>query len=74
MKIPEGEGWIKVKDSLPEEGQEVFYYFEYTGTHKGKYTKKALPEEVTGENGFFVNCFYGEDGWLCDDVTHWRPV
>ena len=60
--------WIKTEDQLPEIGQKVIYFFKWTGVHRGIYKKwkfNGLPTEF--------NCFYGKDGWLCDDVTHWMP-
>jgi hypothetical protein len=54
--------WIKVEDSLPEEGQKVIYWFKHTGRARGKFTMT--------EHGA---CFYGKGGWLTDDVTHWMP-
>ena len=51
--------WIKIEDQLPKEGQRVIYYFKETGVARGKYTQ--------------VEVFYGDDGWLSDDVTDWQP-
>ena len=51
---------IDIKDREPEEGQDVYYYFEPIGTHPGKYYG----------NGNFA----GPKGFLCgQEVTHWRP-
>jgi len=58
--------WIDIKDKKPVEGQEVFYYFNITGVSRGRYTRKPF-KDIEG------NCFYGSDGWLTDDVTHWMP-
>lgn len=63
--------WIKIEDQKPEEGQKVFYYFEYTGVNRGKYSRVDISEGC-GE-GAFADCFYGEKGFLGDDVTHWMP-
>ena len=63
--------WISVEDRLPEEGQRVIYYFKITGIDIGRFTRKPfddLPDDCQG------NCFYGSDGWLTDDVTHWMPL
>ena len=54
--------WLKVADKLPEEGQHVWYYFEHTGVWEGHYKRKGR-----------CNIFYGEGGFLMDDVTHWMP-
>lgn len=59
--------WTKTKDKLPKEGQKVIYYFKWVGVHRGEFTKfkiGPLPE---------LDCFHGEYGWLCADVTHWMP-
>lgn len=56
--------WIRVKDQPPKEGQRVVYYFSIVGTHIGYYTQDEYGHD----------CFYGEHGWLCDDVTHYIPI
>lgn len=55
--------WISVEDRLPEEGISVLYYFGCVGVHKGKYKKNGRS-----------NIFYGNSGFLTDDVTHWMPL
>ena len=62
--------WIKVQDRLPEEKQDVIYYFKETGVHCGRFKKEPDP---AGQD-FTYDCFYGLDGFLCDDVTHWMPL
>ena len=62
--------WISVKDKLPEEDQEVWYYFDAVGVHKGKYTGRLY---FIGKESHFSNTFYGKSGFLTDDVTHWMP-
>ena len=62
--------WILVKDQLPEEGQDVIYFFEFTGVSVGKYTLEDIGEFMPGAT---MNVFYGKGGWLGDDVTHWMP-
>ena len=62
----DAEGWISVDEQPPKEGQAVIYYFSETGVHVGKYAK-ADPE-------FGEHVFYGRDGWLTDDATHWKPL
>lgn len=59
--------WILVSERLPEEGQKVIYYFKMVGIHIGRYTKEIDDE------GYEHNVFYGRDGFLEDDVTHWMP-
>lgn len=67
--------WIKITDRRPLDGQKVWYYFDVCGVNAGYYelaTTASLP------NGNTVpippsDVFYGEKGFLCDDVTHWLP-
>lgn len=54
--------WIKVSDRLPREGQAVEYYFALLGSFKGWYKSTE-----------YGPCFYGDHGFLTDDVTHWKP-
>ncbi len=61
--------WLKVNDVLPFEGQEVEYYFDILGSFEGKF-KHSWDAELE----YNWECFYGNGGYLCDDVTHWRPV
>jgi len=60
------------EDGYPEEGQAVYYYFEITGIHKGHYETNFCKEICEG--GHLFHCFHNNDGWLCDDVTHWMSV
>lgn len=53
--------WVSVEESLPEDQQEVLYYFEITGITLGKYEAET-------------NCFYSRLGFLRGgDVTYWMP-
>jgi hypothetical protein len=52
--------WISVKDRLPDDGQDVWYYFKITDVNIGKYDAER-------------NCFYNDKGWLCGDVIYWQP-
>ena len=63
--------WISVKERFPEQGQSVIYYFDKCGVYAGKYEKYKWPEEAGGHES---DCFYSDDGYLCDDVTHWMPL
>lgn len=69
--------WIKVEDREPFEGQDVIYYFEHVGVHRGKFTKTIYEVEHFGTdehgNPYEGLCFYSDRGWLTDDVTHWMP-
>ncbi|MDO9527625.1 MAG: DUF551 domain-containing protein [Syntrophales bacterium] len=62
--------WINIKDELPTDQQEVVYYFKPLGVFRGKYKKVENDEFAVGA---VFDCFYGDRGYLCDDVTHWMP-
>lgn len=65
-------GWKRIKDELPSEKRYLFYYFEITGVGFGMYERVPYPKEFTKtEKTIYGNSFYGNDGWLIDDVTHW---
>ena len=68
--------WIHIKDQRPEDGQDVFYFFEVLGVYKGKYSRTEYPKELfeEGTEPVYGDTFYGEKGWLTDDVTHWMPL
>ena len=53
------ENWISTKERMPEEGQKVFYYFDYVGVNRGSYSD--------------YHCFHGSRGFLTGDVTFWMP-
>ena len=61
-----------MSDQKPAEGQNVYYFFKHVGVHKGKYSRQELDASLFGA-GVMADCFYGDMGWLCDDVTHWMP-
>lgn len=74
--------WIDIKDREPEEGQEVIYFFDVCGVFRGKFARDYMDDpEVWGEEiaaearekGWYMQTFYGERGFLGDDVTHWMP-
>ena len=66
--------WIKIEDKKPEENQEVFYYFDILGVYAGKYNRIDLYGEFDDvEEEYWMDCFSGESGFLCDDVTEWMP-
>lgn len=54
--------WIRMSDKKPERGEKVWYFFYITGVNAGTY------DVIEG-----YDCFYGKNGFLCDDVTHWKP-
>jgi hypothetical protein len=67
--------WIHINDQKPEEDQEVFYFFAFLGSYRGKYKLIEYPSEMfsEGDEPVYGDCFYGDDGFLTDDVTHWMP-
>ena len=60
--------WINMRDKTPKHIQKVFYFFEYVGVHVGQY-EKIYCEDFE----YFLDCFSGKKGSLCDDVTDWMP-
>lgn len=52
--------WTKTKNELPNEGIEVWYYFDIIGVASGQIE--------LNEHGV---TFYGKRGLLTNDVTHW---
>jgi len=58
-------GWININDKLPDKGQSVYYYFETCGVNEGHYDGIGIEIKLP--------CFFGQNGWLCGDVTHWMP-
>lgn len=60
--------WLRIEDHVPQVDQEVWYYFEVTGVSKGHFYFSEP------EPGWKMKCFGSNDGWLCEDVTHWMPV
>jgi hypothetical protein len=66
--------WVSMSERKPEQGQEVYYFFEHVGVHKGKYERQELDEKIFDQKGIMVDVFFSGKGWLCDDVTDWMPV
>ena len=60
--LEQDNGWISVKDRMPEEGVDVLVYGYIYLNRKG-----ADVDFVDRESG---NFFYYDDG----RVTHWRPL
>lgn len=50
--------WIKYSEQKPEEGKDLWYFFDMVGVHKGQYYGDWL--------------FGGKNGFLQYDVTHWQ--
>ncbi|MFA5670197.1 MAG: DUF551 domain-containing protein [Balneolaceae bacterium] len=72
------DNWIPVSKQLPEEDDEVFYYFKLVGVHAGYFTYDIMDPEIfdydVEEEGLYISqIFYGPSGILSDDVTHWMP-
>jgi len=67
-------GWVSTRDRLPNDGQNVLYYFKHVGMHLGVFNKIELPEEEVGEKGVFADCFSSENGFLCDEDMYWVPL
>jgi len=70
-KVHKMNKWIYIEDRIPEEGQEVFYYFKYFGVCSGRFEQIDIGGEFGGQ--CMVDVFHGRFGWLTDDVTHWMP-
>lgn len=62
--------WNRALDGiLPVDGQEVFYWFEYTGLHQGFY-ERSYCEELEAE----IDTFYSKSGFLTDEDVYWLPL
>lgn len=59
--------WIKIEDKVPEVDQDVWYFFDIVGVHKGKYYGADWSDYGCGHE------FGGDNGFLGGDVTHWMP-
>lgn len=66
--------WIHINDQKPEDGQNVFYFFDVFGVYKGKYQKSNYYVGHDDIESCWCDCFYGKKGFLTDDVTHWMPA
>jgi hypothetical protein len=63
--------WLNIDMTVPDEGQEVWYYFGffdhiYSGKHRSFREEGYAP-------GVMSHCFFGASGFLTDDVTWWMP-
>ncbi len=65
--------WNKIEDKIPEINQEVWYFFDVTGVHRGQYYGVMEDPEEPGKFWSGMHEFGGEYGWLTGDVTHWQP-
>ncbi len=50
--------WIEYSKQKPEEGKDLWYFFDIVGVHKGQYYGDWL--------------FASDKGFLQCDVTHWQ--
>jgi len=56
--------WIKTLEQRPEEGQEIFYYFEpFESYHAGKYDSES--DSVCGKSGFTT---------VIPEVPYWMAI
>ena len=56
--------WIKTLEQRPEEGQEIFYYFEpFESYHVGKYDSES--DSVYGKSGFTT---------VIPEVPYWMAI
>lgn len=63
-------GWISAMETLPQHGQEVWYYGEYLGVWRGHYEFHA---DALASPHLFI-C--GESPGVCDrmDAPWWMPA
>lgn len=60
--------WIHIDEQEPEQGQAVYYWFGFWDRVSAGFFK------VSDEEGFEgMQIFFGEKGFLGDDVTWWMP-
>lgn len=81
--------WINVKDQLPQDGQEVYYFSPILGLWRGKYTFRPSTESVWYDDAgnehrealpekialaISPHVFFCASGNCdTDEVTHWQP-
>ena len=65
--------WTNINDERPEEDRDLFYFFPFLGMYRGKYKQTEYPKELFEEDTepVYGDCFFGKNGFLVDDVTHW---
>ena len=66
---PKGEGWVSVKERLPDNGAGVFVYMEWK--EEGEKINDQLRFEICT---FFNGNFIAKDGAECFATTHWQPL
>jgi len=65
--------WTSIDIEKPEEDRDLFYFFEVLGVYRGKYERTEYPKEMfeEGTEPVYGDSFYGKNGFLTDDVSHW---
>ena len=62
--------WVKTTDTLPEEGQKVYYFCDFLGIFRGEYHLQKTRVAIAISPHIFVS----KHGVLdADEVTHWMP-
>lgn len=62
--------WINITDTLPEEGQKVYYFCNFLGIFRGEYHFQKNRVAIAISPHTFVS----NHGILdADEVTHWMP-
>jgi len=62
--------WVKTTDTLPEEGQKVYYFCDFLGIFRGEYHLQKTRVAIAISPHTFVS----NHGILdADEVTHWMP-
>lgn len=61
---------------LPENGQECFIFFAYTGYSQSKFERVHDPElaEAVGEPDYICDIFSDAGGFLGDEDVLWVPI
>jgi hypothetical protein len=65
--------WIHIDEQRPEENQPVYYWFGFWNQVYEGFYQTGDSEIIDGEEYGGGNVFYGEGGFLGDDVTWWMP-
>ena len=64
------DGWISVKDRLPDEGEMVLIYAPRTQNQYYVAMFYTLRDEIK----FAMNIYGMSYCWYAEDVTHWQPL
>lgn len=64
--------YLRIDKQKPEEGQKVYYWFgAFDQVYAGWYSH--VTEDDNGYDVYDYDCFYDKTGFLCNDVTYWKP-